>query len=95
MMLVYERQEQGISIGPARFRNLELSKELSNLVSSGYAIKNILWARNQNIQLEVFLLPSFRLHPLGRLKLLSHSHLLAPNLKRQSQESLRIPPRLS
>jgi len=64
-------------------------------VSSGYAMKKILRARNQDFELEVFLLPSFRLHPLGRLQLLSHSHILAPYLKRQSQECLRIPPRLS
>jgi len=91
---LYERQEQGISIGPARFRNVELSKErLSNLGSFGYAIKNILSARNQNFQLEIFF--AFRLYTLGRLQLLSHSHLLAPDLKWQSQECLRIPPRLS
>ena len=79
----------------ARFRNLELSKErLSNLLSLGYAIKNILSARNQDFQWEIFL-PSFRLHLLGRLQLLSHSHFLAPNVKWQSQECLRIPPRLS
>jgi hypothetical protein len=52
---MYEIQEQGISIGPARFRNLKLSKErLINLLSFGYAIKNILRARNQDFQLEIF-----------------------------------------
>jgi len=48
-----------------------------------------------DLKLEIFFLPSFRLHPLGGLQLLSHSHFLAPNLKWQSQECLRIPPRLS
>ena len=43
---MFERQEQGISIGAARFKNLELSKwRLSNFGSFGYAIKNILSAR--------------------------------------------------
>ena len=37
------------------FRNLDLSKEsLSNLLSFGYALKNILRARNQDFQLEIF-----------------------------------------
>jgi len=52
---LYERQEQGISIGAAGFGNLELSKERqSNLGSFGYAIKNTLRARNQDFQLEIF-----------------------------------------
>jgi hypothetical protein len=52
---VYERPEQGFSIVPARFRNFELSKEgLSNLLSFGYAKKNIMRARNQDFELEIF-----------------------------------------
>ena len=65
--------ERDTSIVPTRFRNYEL--KTTNSFNFAYANLSILGVINKGFPLETFLLTFFDLHPLGRLKFISSSHL--------------------
>jgi hypothetical protein len=90
---MYERPEQGIPIVPALFRNFELS--IGGLIISlslSCAKKEHIEGKNSRFSIRNNFV-AFLWTPPSTVLCPSHLHL--PDLKRESQESLRIPLRLS